>query len=683
MSGFHCVRIAVIGVAVAMLTVIVGACQREDGKLSVEPLLSDGAVLQQNASILVGGKAAPGCLVTVSADWDFSMTATAGLDSLWSVILTTPEADLTRHRVVVETAKSSVCFSDILIGEVWLSIGQAENHAVDCDLLSGADVQTDSLVRFFVIESGASDVPCRFVRGRWATASTDNFHGIGQISLSFLSHLRDSLRIPVGVVIAQCSGAPANAWADVEAIPDDDMRADAEEKYDIWRESHLRCSDWLNSLPRMALKDVTSVYDEYMCVARPDIGLWPRIALPGKWGVSELPGLNGVVWLAKDVKLPTAWRGRRLRLLPGRIGGSGVAYANQIPIGEFDDSNVLSPTCIFDIPKSATVSSDNNLSLAFRVKGTADKGGFYGIADGSPMRIELLPSTSDESAYQRDSVLRIDGSWRYYAVALADADSLRLFGTPDNVFMASFRKSLAVPYDLCGSVSNKMLRPLAGKAVSGVLCNVGEEDGNPSSVSLFLPLIVRSVRSIFADKSLRFYFVQKGRAQAAGLSADGVREAQSAAVASMSRVRLVPTIDLSPVSASLADFDRQRLIGERLSALALSDAYGVEGLRSNWPMPLSASSHNQVMTVQFDNADGLYVNLDRPTAFEVAGADSVFYPARALAGDGSVTVFSHMVPDPVFVRYAHYDAMEPTLFNASGLSAPSFFFRASAADDCE
>lgn len=670
-----------MGAALAIATVFVGACQREDGKLSVEPLLSDGAVLQQNATILVGGKATPGSLVTVSADWDFSMTATAGLDSLWSVSLTTPEADVKRHRVVVETAKSSVCFSDILIGEVWLSIGQAENHAVDCDLLSDADVPADSLVRFFVVESGASDVPCRFVRGRWATASADNFRGIGQISLSFLSHLRDSLRIPVGVVIAQCSGAPANAWADVEAIPDDDMRADAEEKYDIWRESHLRCSDWLNSLPRMALKDVTSVYDEYMCVARPDVGLWPRIVLPGKWGVSELPGLSGVVWLAKDVKLPAAWRGRRLRLLPGRIGGSGVAYANQVPIGEFDDSNVLSPTCIFDIPKSATVSSDNNLSLAFRVMGTAEKGGFYGIADGSPMRIELLPPTSGEQ--QLDSALFIDGSWQYYAVALADADSLRLFGAPDNVFMASFRKSLAVPYDLCGSVSNKMLRPLAGKAVSGVLCNVGEEDGNPSAVSLFLPLIVRSVRSVFADKSLRFYFVQKGRAQAGGLSADGVREAQLAAVASMSRVRIVPTLDLCPASSSLADFNRQRLLGERLAALVLSDAYGIEGLRSNWPTPLSASSHNQVMTVEFDNADGLYVNLDRPTAFEVAGADSVFYPARALAGEDGVTVFSHMVRKPVFVRYAHYDAMEPTLFNASGLPAPSFFFRASEADDGE
>lgn len=683
MGGFRNARIAIKVVALSIMTVIVGACQRDDGRLSVEPLLSDGAVLQQNASILVGGRATPGSLVTVSADWDFSMTATVGLDSLWSVSLTTPEADLGRHRVVVETAKQSVCFSDILIGEVWLSIGQAENHAADCHSLSGANVQADSLVRFFVVQGGASDVPCSFAQGKWAIASNDNFRGIGQISLSFLSQLRDSLRIPVGVVIAQCPGAPAKAWVDVDAIPDDDMRADAKERYDVWRESNLRCSDWLNSLPRMSLKDVTSVYDEYMCVARPDVGLWPQIELPGKWGVSELPGLSGVVWFAKDVKLPAGWRGRRLRLLAGRIGGSGVVYANQTPIGEFDDSNVLSPTCIFDIPKTATLSSDNNLSLALRVMGSADKGGFFGLADGSPMRIELLPLSGAEPALQSDSALCVNGSWRYYAVALANADSLRLFGAPENVFMASFRKSLAVPYDLCGGVANKMLRPLAGKVVSGVLCNVGDREASPSEVSLFLPLVVRSVRGVFADSSLRFYFVQKGRAQADGLSGDGVREAQLAAVSSMSNARLVPTIDLPPVSASLADFDRQRLIGGRLAALALSDAYGVKGLRSNWPMPVSASSHNQVMTVKFGNADGLHVNLDRPTAFEVAGADSVFYPARALAGDGGVTVFSHMVPDPVFVRYAHYDAMEPTLFNASGLPAPSFFFRASEAGDDE
>ena len=682
MNGFRTVRATILWPVLFALAVAIGACQREDGRLSVEPLLSDGAVLQQNASILVGGKATPGSLVTVSADWDFSMTATAGLDSLWSVSLTTPEADLKRHRVVVETAKSSVCFSDILIGEVWLSIGQAENHAADCYSLSGADIPSDSLVRFFVIESGASDVPCRFASGRWATASADNFRGIGQISLSFLSQLRDSLKIPVGVLIAQCSGAPAKAWVDVEAMPDGKMRSEAEEKYGVWRDSHARCSDWLSTLPRIALKDAASVYDEYMCVAGPDVGLWPRISLPGKWGAGELPGLSGVVWLAKDVRLPASWSGRRLRLLPGRIGGSGVVYANQMPIGEFDTNNVQSPTCIFDIPKSATSSSDNNLSLAFRVMATADKGGFYGIADGTPMRVELLPPSGVEETQGQDTSVCIGGSWRYYAVAMLDADSLRLFGTPDNVFMASFRKSLAVPYDLCGGVSNKMLRPLSGKAVSGVLCNVGEEEDNPLSVSLFLPLVVRSVRSVFADDALRFYFVQKGRGQAGSLSADGVREAQLSAVSAMRGVRIVPTLDLDPVSVSLANYDRQKRIGERLAALALSDAYGVEGLRSNCPTPVSASSHNQVVTVKFDEADTLFVNVSLPTAFEVAGPDSVFYPARALAGVGSVTVFSHMVQSPAFVRYAHYDSMEPTLFSSFGLPAPSFFFRASeAAED--
>lgn len=113
---FHFRKILVALTTLVALTL--AACQYEDGHLRVEPLLSDGAVLPQNASILVGGTASPGSLVTVSADWDFSMTATAGLDSLWSVRLTTPAADQSHHRVVVETANSSVCFSDVMIGEV-------------------------------------------------------------------------------------------------------------------------------------------------------------------------------------------------------------------------------------------------------------------------------------------------------------------------------------------------------------------------------------------------------------------------------------------------------------------------------------------------------------------------------------------------------------------------------------
>lgn len=676
MNGFRYLK----GFSFCAAALALASCQREEGGLSVEPLLSDGAVLQRNSAITVGGKAAPGSLVTVTADWDFSMAATAGVDSLWSVRLTTPGADLKRHRVVVEGAKSSVCFADILIGEVWLSMGQAENHAADCGLADGAEVRADSMVRFFMIDKGTADKPRQSVSGRWAIANMDNFGGVGQISLAFLSQLRDSLRIPVGVIIASCPGAPSRAWVDGDALPRD-MRALAESQFAAWREANARCSEWLAGLPRIAVREASSVYDDYMCVARPDFGSWPRMSVPGKWGAGELPGFGGVVWFAKNVEIPASWRGRRMRLLPGRIGGSGAVYANQMPIGEFDESNTAGVTCIFDIPPGATTPSDGSLSLAFRVLGSAEKGGFYGLADGSPMRIELLSDNGDGPVTAQDSSISLNGAWRYSAVALAEADSLSLFGTPDNDFMAFYRKSLDVPYDICGSVANKMLRPLAGKAVSGVICNVGDEEDDPAEVSSFMPLIVQSVRGVMANDSLRFYFLQKGRSLAGGLAGSGVREAQMMAAASIPRVGVVPTLDFKPVSPSVADFDRQRRIGVRLAAQALADVYGCdEGLAAGCPTPVSATSHNQLVTVRFENAQGLRVDLSRPTAFEVAGADSVFYPARALAGSEAVTVFSHMVPSPVFVRYAHYDGMEPTLFNSKGLPAPSFFFRAAAED---
>lgn len=669
--GFSRLKTAAQTLAIA-LSLTLAACQKDDGRLFIEPLLSDGAVFQQNASIEFGGMAAPGSLVTVSTDWDFSTTATAGLDSLWSVKLTTPAADQKRHRVVVENANTSVCFADIMIGEVWLSIGQAEDNAVDVS--DGAELPTDSLIRFFVVDKGTSDEPQRFAHGRWKVASSDELCSTGQISLAFLSQLRDSLKTPVGVVIASCPGAPSKAWVSADVIPDDKSRSATEEQYDVWRDANKNCAKWLQGLERTSAKNVESVYDDYMCVARPDISLWPRMTLPGKWAVSELPGFSGVVWFAKDITIPKIWRNRDLRLRMGRIGGSGVVYANQTLIGEFNSADVMKKgDDVFEIPQSVTASSEGVLSLAIRVLGSAEEGGFGRMTDGSEFRIEpVVP----EGEPVEDILVSAGGQWSYYAVALAKGDRLALFGTPENAFMKNFRTSLSVPYDFCGSVANKMLSPLAGKVVSGIICKVGEEDDNPSTVSYYIPLIVKSVRKIFADDKLRFYFVQRGRRATGEVVGNGVREAQLMAVSQIDGVRIVPTVDLKPYSASTANLVRQWCIGTRLASLALADAYGFNMPSAKWPVPVSATTHNQIVTVKFANSGGLVVKIDRPTAFEVAGSDSVFYPARALAGEDGVTVFSHMVHTPVYVRYAHYDSMEPTLFSETGLPAPSFFFRA-------
>ena len=58
--------------------------------------------------------------------------------------------------------------------------------------------------------------------------------------------------------------------------------------------------------------------------------------------------------------------------------------------------------------------------------------------------------------------------------------------------------------------------------------------------------------------------------------------------------------------------------------------------------------------------------------FEIAGSDSVFYPAIAKIMDDKVRVASRKVKNPKHVRYGWKNYFEATLFNAEGLPASSF-----------
>ena len=60
------------------------------------------------------------------------------------------------------------------------------------------------------------------------------------------------------------------------------------------------------------------------------------------------------------------------------------------------------------------------------------------------------------------------------------------------------------------------------------------------------------------------------------------------------------------------------------------------------------------------------------TVFEVAGANKRFYPAKAFITGSGITVISHLVPEPVAVRYAFKDFIVGDLFSTGGLPVSSF-----------
>ncbi|MNL61387.1 hypothetical protein D3C87_1853010 [compost metagenome] len=77
--------------------------------------------------------------------------------------------------------------------------------------------------------------------------------------------------------------------------------------------------------------------------------------------------------------------------------------------------------------------------------------------------------------------------------------------------------------------------------------------------------------------------------------------------------------------------------------------------------------------IRFKHVPNGLTSFGKPlTLFEVAGADKVFHPAKAVIKGSSITVSAEAVTSPVAVRYAFKDFVIGDLYSSEGLPVSSF-----------
>lgn len=658
--------------AAAGLAALLPGCGN-DGPIVLNPLVADGMVLQHHSTVCLGGMAPPGTRVSVSTDWDFSVTASANADSTWTAAIRTPAADTLRHSIVFSTPAGSVTVGDVLIGEVWLAVSQS--GATGEPMTDAAP--GDSLARLFIVSPGASLVPARMLQGRWIHMTPQNIDGADAMAARFATELRRGLRRPVGVVVAANAGAPCRSWGDL-ATTDVSERREAEAEASEWTTRRLECQEWLRGLPSLVVPSAggvaqtsgLSVYDEFLNASNPDTGNWPTMRLPGQWAHNGLPGFDGVVWLMRSVELPPDWpSGADMRIVLGEARDADVVYVNRTCVGSRADRHSYTAPGTYALPADV-VKRRRRLDIAIRLDGRSATAGIYGPTDGSPMRME----TTDGAAS-----VPIDGEWRYCAAALLSEDggTLRLLGMPDNRYMQEFRDSQVLPSRLRGTTYNAMLAPLRGLRLAGVLCHLGEADIRETAYSRRLgretETVCKTLRELADDAAMPIVVSQVPSGRGCG----DARMAQSEAVRRLGgTTRLVSLLDMGAASPYASMRARQEVEARRMARLVLHDVYArPSAMPASCPTALFALADGPVATVKFSDAEGLRIGDETVSAFEVAGADSVFFPAKAAVAGEWVTMYSHMVPSPVHVRYAHADTVRPTLWNSAGLPAAAFHLR--------
>ena len=223
---------------------------------------------------------------------------------------------------------------------------------------------------------------------------------------------------------------------------------------------------------------------------------------------------------------------------------------------------------------------------------------------------------------------------------------------------------------------NGQLKPLIGYGIRGAIWYQGED--NVPRYDFYAPLLSRMIegwRTEWQQGDFPFYYCQIAPfdysvTDWALYNSALLREQQAKVETIVDNCRMAVLLDTG--IKDVIHPRKKRIAGERLALLALNNTYGIKGL-PEFATYSSVEFRNDTAVVAFDRSKEwvYFENGSYSENFEIAGADKVFYPAKAWVNRNRVYVTSKDVKKPVAVRYAFHDWVIGDLMH-DGLPVSSF-----------
>lgn len=662
-----------------LLPLLAVACTSRS-EFSLPNLISDGMIIQQNSNITFWGNAMPGSRITLHTDWDMAVSTTAKMDSTWELTFASRSADGVKHKLTFSLSDTTVVLNDVLIGEVWLAAGQSNmempmtgwgNDSV-ADAKSFVETSEDDMLRYFGVERRFQFKENGNVRGLWVKANPKTTADMGALAYLYARNLRDSLKVPIGIVNASWGGTPIESWMRAEALSDEPDFAVQVKNFDKIAEEMRLYKEWLKILPTVNVErrsdtqkdplELINIDDEFAILSSGDFETWDNITLPTYWESLPIFGeFDGVVWFAKEVQIPHTWIGKKLTLDLGPVDDRDVTFVNGMCVGRHDKDGEFTTFRSYPIP--AQYIKKPTIKIVVRVTDTKGYGGF------SAKKHEMSISTPEGDK------ISLAGEWKYRVSAELMYGNLHIFNMRTNQFDTRPRASVSLSQMSPTAIYNGMIEPLKKMTFAGLLWYQGETNVDREDAKQYERLLSKfltSTRQMFNNPNLPIYVVQIAPWEYTGCNktaAGEVRIAQYKATKNMANTCLIPTLDLGS-EICIHPSDKWSL-AKRISRAVLGYQYGFKHTACG-PMLKGASLVGPLVVLSFDNVKLLVHDTQKPNLFEIAGSDMEFFPANVVVSDHELTLFSHLVSDPVAVRYAAKNCVEPTLFNEIGLPIGSF-----------
>jgi sialate O-acetylesterase len=223
-------------------------------------------------------------------------------------------------------------------------------------------------------------------------------------------------------------------------------------------------------------------------------------------------------------------------------------------------------------------------------------------------------------------------------------------------------------------IYNGMISPIAGYSIKGVVWYQGEASQRDYKIypELFKTMHKDWIQKWDMGKVFPVYFCQiTPYAHYTSKSAALMREAQMKIAQQQEHTAMAVLLDVG--EENILHCANKKAPGERLAYIALARDYGYDMVPYRSPEFKSVNAMDNKLIIRFKYAeDGLSTFGKDLKNFEIAGADKVFYPAKAQIVLNSVELSCDKIERPVAVRYAFKEYVEACLFGINGLPVSSF-----------
>lgn len=644
-------------------TLIVSCTQQVKQPLEVNPLFSNGMVLQQKSNAVIWGTFTPNKPVTVNADWGEEITTTADTSGYWNLKLPTPEAG-GPHSIYIMTKDSNITIDNVLIGEVWLASGQSNMEMplqgwppADTILNSKQEITIANYpnIRMLTVKRSFSSKPETELKGGWQEISPETTPELSATAYFFAKKLHKELNVPIGIVHTSWGGTVAEAWTSAEALtPLHDFNEAIQRIQNP--ETQAIVNNWYNSFESVHIPEANDEWNNLNLndteISKTDFNdtNWQTIEIPGRIDIVNNTELDGVLWFRNEFEINNPEKAYTLSI--GAVDDMDVTYINGQKVGSTLGAGFWAAHREYEIPKGLLKKGSNLIAIK-----AIDTGGPGLIV--SPVK---LTSENEE--------IDLAGEWKYLLTAESYGGKYYNYGTDCDI---NTRPDIsAIHQNIPTALFNAMINPLIPFTIKGAIWYQGESNvGRAEQYEKLFPTMINDWRSRWGYQ-FPFYYVQIAPFKYGDPSQEqqspNLRNAQRKALATPN-TGMVVTLDIgNPNNIHPAN---KQDVGKRLASLALKNNYGKDIMASG-PLFKKASLKRDRIIIEFENAENGLKFDNKLTGFEIAGENQVYLKAFATIVGNTVELSSKLVSNPKYARYAWSDEAEATLFNNEGLPASTF-----------